>query len=148
MRKTTFGQNRPRLGRDLLNRNRKVLKLKCLLFNPLQITKKIHVKRVREQNLRFAKGYKLHPNELKGYRNIKPASFFNRNERKWASNEVKRAKYEAEIKKLNADNKKIATTTQGKITISRAAARLTLKNKPKILKDFVGESGKKSKKKK
>ena len=102
------------------------------------MAKAINLKRVRAFNLRFAKGYKLHPAILKGYKNIEPASFFTRNEKKWAANAAKRAKLEAAIVKLDAEDKKIATAAQSKISTSRAAARLTLKKQPKVLKDFVG----------
>jgi hypothetical protein len=102
------------------------------------MAKRIHVPRIREQNLLFAKGHKLHPKLLKGYKNIEPASFFTRNEKKWATNDSKRKKLETELVKLDKDDKKIATAAQNKVVNSRAAARITLKKQPKVLKDFVG----------
>lgn len=111
------------------------------------MAKTIHIKRIREQNRQFLVGHRAHPNELKGYRNIEPTNFFNRNEKRWATNAIKRAKHKAIIKKLGEDDKKLAIAAKPKISASRASARITLKNKPKVLKDFVGE-GKKARGKK
>jgi len=98
----------------------------------------VHSKRVREQNRQFLVGHRAHPSKLKRYRNIKPASFFAKNEKAFAGLDKKEAKLETELKKVRAAREQLAKKIKTAVTTSRAAARLTLKSELKVLKDFVG----------
>lgn len=101
--------------------------------------KRINVKRVRNWNLQFTIGHRAHPNAMKGYKNAQSRSKGEQDEKFFVRKDAEEKKLMAGLKKVRAEKRARAAKIASRVIKSRASARITLKNKPKVLKGFVGE---------